>query len=234
MLSLENVRSGYDGKPVLLGVDLSVAAGEHVAVLGRNGVGKTTLIRTIMGTIPVQDGRVMLGGTDITELPAHERSRLGVAQVPQGRDIFPKLTVVENVKVAAMAHDPSGWRGRLDDVLSDFPNLTEKSRASGGSLSGGQQQALALARALVTDPRVLLLDEPSEGIQPSILDEIVETINRCSRERGVSVVLVEQNLDFASRIGQRAVVVDKGEVTVSMPMARLTGDRALQRRLLAV
>lgn len=232
MLRVSDLRAGYGTAAVLHGVDLSLEAGERVAILGRNGVGKTTLMRTISGAVSATGGAVTFDGTDLTPLRAHERARLGIAHVPQGRDIFPKLTVAENLRVgvaASRSNDSS-----LDAIYDEFPMLAVRRRARGGSLSGGQQQILALARALVSEPKLLLLDEPSEGIQPSILDQIAEVIDHINSTRGIAVLVVEQNLDFAARVARRGLIMEKGEIIESLDTAELRKDRDLQRRFMAL
>ena len=233
MLVLDELRAGYASAPVLHGVHLSLGPTECVAVLGRNGVGKTTLMRAISGAVACTGGSITFDGTDLGPLKAHERARLGIAHVPQGRDIFPKLSVLENLKVGTAARRDRSTDG-VDRILEEFPMLAERCRARGDNLSGGQQQMLALARALVTEPRLLLLDEPSEGIQPSVLDEIAEVIGRINTERGIAVLAVEQNLDFAARIARRGLIMDKGEIITDLDTAELRRDRALQRKYMAL
>ncbi len=233
MLTLSDLRSGYGAAPVLHGVDLELAGSECAVVLGRNGVGKTTLMRAITGAVASTSGSIRFDGTDLLPLKAHERARLGISLVPQGRDIFPKLTVLENLKVATAARRDRR-SDTVDRVLEEFPILAQRRRVRGGSLSGGQQQLLALARAMVAAPRLLLLDEPSEGIQPSILDEIAEVINKINTERGITVLAVEQNLDFAARIAQRSLIMEKGEIIAETATAELRRDRELQRKYLAL
>ena len=177
MLALSGLRAGYGATPVLHGIDLELAPSECAAVLGRNGVGKTTLMRAVTGAIATTGGSIRFDGTDLGALKAHQRARLGISLVPQGREIFPKLTVLENLRVGTAARRDRGVDA-VDAIFEEFPMLAQRRRTRGGSLSGGQQQLLALARALVTAPRLLLLDEPSEGIQPSVLDEIAEVIAR--------------------------------------------------------
>lgn len=232
MLRVSDLRAGYGTAAVLHGVDLSLEAGERVAILGRNGVGKTTLMRTISGAVSATGGVLTFDGTDLTPLKAYERARLGIAHVPQGRDIFPKLTVAENLRVgvaASRSNDSS-----LDAIYNEFPILAVRRRARGGSLSGGQQQILALARALVSEPKLLLLDEPSEGIQPSILDQVAEVIDHINSTRGIAVLVVEQNLDFAARVARRGLIMEKGEIIESLDTAELRKDRDLQRRFMAL
>ncbi|WP_323671835.1 ABC transporter ATP-binding protein [Candidatus Poriferisodalis multihospitum] len=233
MLQASDLRAGYGSAAVLHGINLSLAAGERAAILGRNGVGKTTLMRALSGEISPTGGTLTFQGTDLMPLRPHERARLGIAHVPQGRDIFPKLTVAENLKVGAAAVRGSA-DAKIDEVYDEFPLLAERRRARGGSLSGGQQQILALARALVSEPKLLLLDEPSEGIQPSILDEIAEAIDHINLARGITVLVVEQNLDFAARIAERGLIMDKGEIIENVAIAALHDDRDLQRTFLAL
>jgi len=226
--------AGYGATRVLRNFSLSVQEGEMVAVLGRNGVGKTTMLRAAMGAIPVTSGAVYFKGEDISALPTYERSRRGIAYVPQGREIFPSLTVQENLLVAVYGTKRGDDKARLDAVLGEFPVLAEKRHDRGSSLSGGQQQILALGRALMTAPRMLLLDEPSEGIQPSIVSRIAEIVRKIHEEQGIAVVIVEQNLDFAASIAPRACVVDKGEVVRDLPSREVLSDRQLQREFLGL
>jgi len=233
MLTFSGLRAGYGATPVLHGVDLELATSECAAVLGRNGVGKTTLMRAVTGAVATTGGSIRFDGTDLSPLKAHERARLGISLVPQGRDIFPKLTVLENLKVGTAARRDR-TSDAVDRVFEEFPMLAQRRRARGGSLSGGQQQLLALARALVTAPRLLLLDEPSEGIAPAVLDEIAEVIASINSNRGIAVLAVEQNLEFAARIAQRSLIMDKGEIIAEASTAELRNDRALQKRYLAL
>lgn len=234
MLKIEGVHAGYPSHPVLHGVDLEVPLGIRLAVLGRNGVGKTTLVRTIVGSIPCTQGSIKLDGVDVSHVAPHKRVAMGIAHVPQGRGMFADLSVMDNLKVPARARHGARWKPRIDAVFDEFPMLAANKRKPAGSLSGGQQQALALARALLVDPRVLLLDEPTEGIQPSILDEIAELLISINERRGVTVILVEQKLDFAARVAADAVVLDRGRVRCRVSMGELTNSREMQRELLAV
>jgi urea transport system ATP-binding protein len=234
MLKLEALVAGYGRTRVLDGIDLEVGRGEVVALIGRNGVGKSTLLKALIGTIPTTSGRILLDGVDVSRLRAHARARRGMGYVPQGREVFPALTVLENLRVGARAVRRADWSGGVDEILEEYPLLAELRHARAGSLSGGQQQMLALARALVTRPRILLLDEPSEGIQPSIVDRIAETVERINREREISVVLVEQNLDFAAEVAERAYVMDKGRIVQELPMREVVRNRDLQREYLGV
>jgi urea ABC transporter ATP-binding protein UrtE len=234
MLQLRNVSAGYGRTPVLHDITADVAEGELVALLGRNGVGKTTLLRTITGEIAATGGEIHISGRPVTRLKAHQRARAGVAYVPQGRQIFADLTVLENLQVAGYAARKPGWQAIVDELLEDFPILKEKRDQNGGSLSGGQQQILALGRALVTKPDLLLLDEPSEGIQPSIVQQIAREIKDINARRGITVIIVEQNLEFAASVADVAYVMDKGEIVQRVPTDHLLSDIGLQHELLGV
>jgi urea ABC transporter ATP-binding protein UrtE len=234
MLSADRIVAGYGRTAVLHELSLSVEQAEIVAVLGRNGVGKSTLLRALIGLVPVSSGRIVLEGTSIERLPAYERARRGLAYVPQGREVFPHLTVLENLQVAAYGTRKERWSAPLEAVLDEFPVLAERRKARAGGLSGGQQQILAIARALVADPRVLLLDEPSEGIQPSIVDQIAQAIRAITADRRISVVLVEQNLDFAAEVASRAYLMEKGRIARSLTPGEILDDRELQREYMGV
>jgi urea ABC transporter ATP-binding protein UrtE len=234
MLRVEGVRAGYGRTPILQDLSLDIAEGSRLAILGRNGVGKTTLLRTIIGELPVMSGSITVAGTNITGQSSYERARGGLAYVPQGREVFPGLTVLDNLKVAAHGVRNKAWRVMLEDVLSEFPVLREKSGLAAGGLSGGQQQILALGRALMTRPKVLLLDEPSEGIQPSIVDQIAHHVRRINEELGITVVIVEQNLRFAMQIADHACLMDKGRVVRMLPAADVLADKDLQHEFLGV
>ena len=223
-LQVSRLRSGYGRIPILAGATLSVGDGEIVGVLGHNGMGKTTLLRTLMGYLPVTDGSVHLDGCDITKLSPTARARLGVGYVPQGREIFATLTVAENLRMGGL-RQTDGQR-TLNATLADFPRLARLLDRVGGALSGGEQQLLALARCLCAEPRLILLDEPTEGIQPSIIEEMIETLQRVRRRRPVTMVLVEQNLNFIASLADRILILQKGEVTqeIAPDVAR---DRAM-------
>ena len=231
-LSVTALRGGYGGKPVLQGVDLTVGRGEIVAVIGRNGVGKTTLMRALMGLLPATAGQVRVGGADVTRLGAHRRARLGIGYIPQGRDVFPRMTVAENLQVGeTLCRD--GALPDYDRVYSDFPILKERADQRAGTLSGGQQQQLAIARVLVGRPDIILLDEPSEGIQPSIVQDIARTVRDLNRSLGLTVLFVEQNLDMIMSLAQHCFVMDKGRITASLTVDELH-DRDTVRRTLAL
>jgi urea ABC transporter ATP-binding protein UrtE len=211
MLSVADVHVAYGKTPALTGPSLVVGAGEIVSIIGRNGVGKTTLLKTIIGLLRVTSGAIRLDGEDLTRLPAHERARRGLGYVPQGRMIFADLTVEENLLIGADLNRANG-RALLEEVLAEFPHLRARYRQRGDTLSGGEQQMLALGRALVGGPKVLLLDEPSEGIQPSIVQDIEVKIGSISRARGLAIVLVEQNIEFAAALARRIYVMEKGRI----------------------
>jgi urea ABC transporter ATP-binding protein UrtE len=235
VLRVEEIHSGYGGTKVLAGVSLQVEPGEMVAVLGRNGVGKTTLLRTIMGHQRTTAGAIELGGRDIARLPVHARARLGIAYVPDSRDVFPGLSVIDNLRVAAYAARRDGGQQQTpEEILAEFPILAEKADDRGGSLSGGQQQILAVARALITAPKVLLLDEPSEGVQPTVVQEIAALIRSANERLGATVVLVEQNLDFAVRVAPTAHLMNRGRIVQTLPTSELLSDKLLQREYLGV
>ena len=230
MLEVRGLNQYYGGSHTLRGIDLSVPQGSCTALLGRNGVGKTTLLRCLIGQLPVRSGSVLLDGKDLTRLPPYDRARLGVGYVPQGREIFSRLTVAENLAVgesAAAGRAPADRR----ELEALFPILKSMRSRRGGDLSGGQQQQLAIARALVAHPRLLLLDEPTEGIQPSTIKEI-EKVLRTLLERGMTVLLVEQYLDFALSLAQHYAILSRGEIVERGAIAELRPDEA--RRWLAV
>jgi urea transport system ATP-binding protein len=212
MLVVERVDAAYGESQVLWGVDLTVPAKSVVCLMGRNGVGKTTLLKSVMGLMPVRGGRVLLDGVDITRWSSDRRARAGVGYVPQGREIFPHLTVEENLRMALLG---CGRADGIDDALELFPALKRLLGRKGGVLSGGEQQQLAIGRALLTRPKVLMLDEPTEGIQPSIVLEIEEAIRRIATDLGLAVLLVEQYLDFAERLADAYVIMAKGAVVAS-------------------
>ncbi len=214
-LTANRLRSGYGRIPILAGVTLSVSDGEVVGILGHNGMGKTTLLRTLMGYLPATDGTVHFDGNDITRLSPTARARLGIGYVPQGREIFATLTVAENLRMGALRQPDS--RRTIDAILTDFPRLTRLLDRIGGTLSGGEQQLLALARCLCAEPRLILLDEPTEGIQPSIIEEMIDTLHSVRRRRPVTMVLVEQNLNFIASLSDRILILQKGEVTREIP-----------------
>jgi urea transport system ATP-binding protein len=213
MLTAQGLNVSYGDSQVLWDVDLHVPDGELVCLMGRNGVGKTTLLKSIMGLLKPRSGSISFQGKTVSALPSDQRARQGIGYVPQGRDIFPDMTVLENLRVGLVAHNlPSATIP--DDIFQLFPVLQTMLNRKGGVLSGGQQQQLAIARALVTRPTLLLLDEPTEGIQPSVILEIEEVIQRIKSAGNVSILLVEQYLDFASRLADHIYVMEKGAIVL--------------------
>jgi urea transport system ATP-binding protein len=223
MLELTNISVSYEGSRILRGVSLTVPDRSLVCLMGRNGVGKTTTLKSIIGLVKTDAGAVHFDGKDITSLKSDRRARHGLAYVPQGRDIFPNLTVWENLKISLVVHGKK-QNGQLDRVLELFPVLKEMLTRKGGVLSGGQQQQLAIARALLTGPKVLLLDEPTEGIQPNIIDQIGETLIKIKQEGSISILLVEQYLDFCLNVGDSFYIMDRGAVVAQGPVAHLNDD----------
>ncbi|HEX2448077.1 MAG TPA: ABC transporter ATP-binding protein [Methyloceanibacter sp.] len=215
MLEISNVTSGYGHIPVLHGVNIGVAQGEIVTLIGANGAGKTTLMMTIFGRPRAANGRILFDGQDITQLPTHCIAQLRVAQSPEGRRIFPRLTVLENLQIGALiANDPRGFEQDLERVCALFPVLKQRKMQRGGTLSGGEQQMLAIARALMGRPKLLLLDEPSLGLAPLIVKQIFETIRELNRQ-GLTVFLVEQNAYHALKLAHRGYVMVNGRITMT-------------------
>ena len=230
MLTLDEIHAYYDDSHVLQGVSLTVDPGEVVALLGRNGVGKSTTIESIIGFVRPRQGRILINNIDVTDFPSHRISRLGVGLVPQGRAIFPTLTVRENITLAARnGHD--GWK--LDRVLATFPQLAARLENLGSQLSGGEQQMLAIARALMTNPRLLLLDEPSEGLAPLVVVEIGQIISEL-RAQGMTILLVEQNLTLALELADRVYLMSKGRIVFEGTPAELRQQPELMERYLGV
>jgi urea transport system ATP-binding protein len=246
MLTLSHITVSYDGSRILRGVSLSVQPGTVVCLMGRNGVGKTTTLKSTVGLVKTDSGSVKLGDTELNGLKPDARARAGLGYVPQGRDIFPNLTVWENLRIGAIAQGRK-LNGEVERVFGLFPVLKEMTQRKGGVLSGGQQQQLAIGRALLTNPKVLLLDEPTEGIQPNIIDQIGETIKtlrthglsaddpkrveeigdaiKTLRKEGkIGILLVEQYLDFCLDVGDRFYIMDRGAVVAEGPIAHLNDD----------
>ena len=230
LLEIENLTAGYGEAVVIEGLSLCVEEGECLAVLGRNGVGKTTLMLAIMAQARRFDGRLRLAGSDFTTLPACRRAGLGLGWVPQERDIFPSLTVEENLKVASRR----GGRFGLPEIYRLFPRLRERRRNYGDRLSGGEQQMLAIGRALMTGPRLLLLDEPFEGLAPVIVDELEDIFAGLRRDHGFAVILVEQRAEEVLRLSDRAIVLDRGRLVLEGASRDLLADFDQVRRWIAV
>lgn len=212
MLEVKDINQYYGGSHTLRGISLSLARGECLALLGRNGVGKTTLLKCLMGVLPVARGGVRLDGADITRLAPHQRARLGMAYVPQGREIFARLTVGENILMGMAAQPAAKARRIKQEIFELFPVLESMLGRRGGDLSGGQQQQLAIARALVAEPKLIILDEPTEGIQPSIIKDIGRVIHMLRRRGDIGILLCEQYFDFARELADQFIVLSRGEV----------------------
>lgn len=231
MLDIKNINQYYGQSHILWDLSLNLKQGTCGCLIGRNGVGKTTLLKCITGLLPVRDGVISLNGYDINKLSTENRARGGIGFVPQGREIFPLLTVEENLKISLGARkDKSRFIPGL--IYELFPVLKEMKHRRGGDLSGGQQQQLAIGRALVLDPKLLILDEPTEGIQPNVVRDIGEVIRKLNRELGLTVLLVEQKLPFARRVADDFFIMEKGSVVATGPIADLKDD--LVQRYLSV
>jgi urea transport system ATP-binding protein len=223
LIEMRGVNQFYGGSHTLWDVDMHVPTGSCTCLMGRNGMGKTTLLKCIMGLLPVTSGKILYGGNDLTVIATEERARSRIGYVPQGREIFSQLTVEENLRIGLAARRPK-LKQIPEHLLQMFPVLKQMLRRRGGDLSGGQQQQLAIARALVLDPQLLILDEPTEGIQPNIVHEIGEVIMRLNRDANLTVLLVEQKLPFARRVATDLRILDKGRLVVSDKIAALTDE----------
>jgi urea transport system ATP-binding protein len=232
LLELAGLRTGYGTSPILQGVDLTVRSGEIVAVIGRNGVGKSTMMRCLIGQLRVWGGTIRFRGNDIAREPPERRAQLGFGYIPQGREVFARMTVQENLQVGEMIGSRTE-RKLYDMVYEFFPVLAERRHQRAGTMSGGQQQQLSIGRAMIGNPDLLLLDEPSEGIQPSIVMDIVRVIRRVNRELGTTVLFVEQNLDVILSLSQRCYVMDKGRITAERQAHELE-DREVAKRDLQI
>jgi len=231
MLSLKNVNQYYGGSHTLWDISFEIEQGSCVCLMGRNGVGKTTVLKSVMGLLPLESGEISYNGKMISGKPAELRSRLGIGYVPQGREIFGQLTVEENLRIGLTAR-PDKSKEIPERIFELFPVLKQMMSRRGGDLSGGQQQQLAIGRALALDPSILLLDEPTEGIQPNIVQEIGDIIIRLNKEENITVLLVEQKLPFARRVGEEFIILDRGRKVADGNMTEL--DEELVQRYLTV
>jgi urea transport system ATP-binding protein len=223
MLTLNTLNQFYQESHILWDIDLSIQQGDCICIMGRNGVGKTTLLKTIMGLLPARSGRIDFMGASMTSRPVADRARRGIAYVPQGREIFPQLTVEENLRVGLFARNDK-VRQIPEEIFDLFPVLKTMLKRRGGDLSGGQQQQLAIGRALTINPRLLILDEPTEGIQPNIIKDIGEIIIKLNAEKNITVLMVEQKLAFARHVAKQFCIMDKGRVMAKGDMDNLNDE----------
>lgn len=223
LLELSNVTAGYGPTPVLFDISMKINKGDLACLLGRNGVGKTTLLRTIIGLNALTKGSIIFDADDISKTPTFKRAKYGIAYIPQGREIIPYLSVLDNLKLGFAA---SGQKSKKipDEIFDFFPMLKEHLSRQGGLLSGGQQQQLAIARGLMCNPKLMLLDEPTEGIQPSIVQEIEDTLKRINKEKGITVLVVEQKIDFARQLAQKFFMMEKGAMVAQGKTEELTDN----------
>jgi branched-chain amino acid transport system ATP-binding protein len=233
VLSVRQIHTYYGLAHILQGVSLDVREREIVALLGRNGAGKSTTLKSIIGLTPPRSGDVEFAGENLVGMPTHRIARLGIGYVPEERRIFPELTVLENLKVAMLAHKLDDPPAALDGMFVMFPRLRERVGQSGRSLSGGEQQMLALARALISQPRLLLIDEPTQGLAPNLVTSIASSLVRI-KEQGLAVLLVEQNTRVALEVADRVYVIDQGAIQFGGTAAELRANDAIQRRLLTI
>lgn len=223
MLKVDDVSVSYGKSQVVYNVSFEIKDDEKLILLGRNGVGKTTLLKSIIGLLPAKTGDISLNSDKVTKLKPYERSRKGIAYVPQGREIIPQLTVQENLELGALTHKVD-YAKKVEEIFEYFPVLTQHLKRKGGVLSGGQQQQLAIARALMSDPKILILDEPTEGIQPNIVSDIADILTRYHKEKKVPIIVVEQNLRFARKLGDRFLIMQKGSIVAQGQMDELTDE----------
>jgi len=234
MLNIDSIKVNYGKSKIINGITFFINPDNKLVILGRNGVGKTTLLKSIIGLLPLAEGRISFCSKELSQLKPHARCREGIAYVPQGREIIPDFSVRENLELGAMSKSSTdksfNVKAQMELVLNYFPVLKEHLERKGGVLSGGQQQQLAIARALMSSPRLLLLDEPTEGIQPNIVMEIAAILNRISREMSIAMIIVEQNLKFALKIADRYIIMQKGSIVSSGRTVELT-DTLIARYL---
>jgi len=233
MLTIEGLHASYGGSLILQGIDLSVQHGEIKAIMGKNGMGKTTLLKTIMGLLVPRSGKILLEGRPIQGLRTHEIAAAGIGYVPQGREIFNDFTVWENLRLGLL-RNPRSRREIPKEIFEYFPILAERQNQRAGSFSGGEQQMLAIARALVSHPKLLLLDEPSEGIQPSIVDQICKILRKINQETGLTVVIVEQNVDMLLSVAGNCAFMEKGRVVETCSIQDVQEDCAIITRHMTV
>ena len=234
MLREENLNAWYDRSHVLQGVSLEVNKGEIVTLMGRNGAGKTTTLRSLMGLLSKREGKASIDGSSFLDLPAHERYHLGLAYVPEDRRIVPGLTVKENLELGVIAKKSRGDMGAMvDEIAETFPRLKERLHQDGTSMSGGEQQMLAIARAMIAKPKVILLDEPSEGIMPVLVEEMFELFAKL-KQQGLTILLVEQNVQQALKISDRAYILDQGEIVFHDTAQNLLNNDEIQQKYCAV
>ena len=224
MLEIKNLEAYYGNSRALQGINLKIETGKFMAVLGRNGVGKTTLFKAILGLMDRCGGEIALSGDRLDHMPTYKRAHAGIGYVPQGRGIIPTFTVRENLKMGTFARTGNGGKTYDDLVFEIFPVLREFLDRQGGNLSGGQQQQLAIGRALLTNPKIILLDEPTEGIQPNIVEQIEQAIMTLNKVHGITIILVEQDIDFARRASDSFVIMEKGRVVAEGPIKSLTDN----------
>ena len=223
VLNIEHVSKLYGEKKIFDDVSYGIHEGDKIGIIGINGTGKTTLLKSIIGLLPAKTGDISLNSDKVTKLKPYERSRKGIAYVPQGREIIPQLTVQENLELGALAHKVD-YAKKVEEIFEYFPVLTQHLKRKGGVLSGGQQQQLAIARALMSDPKILILDEPTEGIQPNIVSDIADILTRYHKEKKVPIIVVEQNLRFARKLGDRFLIMQKGSIVAQGQMDELTDE----------
>ncbi len=235
MLELQNINTFYGNIQALHDISIEIAQGEIITLIGANGAGKSTTLMSICGLTPPQDGKIIYQGQDITGMPPDEIVTMGICQVPEGRLIFPGLTVVENLDMGAfLRSDPEGIRKDMEYVFDLFPILAERRRQAGGTLSGGEQQMLAIARALMARPRLLFLDEPSMGLAPMITRQIFDIVKRINEEEGTTVFLVEQNANLALKVAHRGYVMETGRITMHAECGQLLADESVKKAYLGL
>ncbi len=233
MLEIKDLHASYGKIPILHGIDLTVGDNQCIGVLGHNGMGKTTLLKTLIGLLPANTGEIILNGRNITATKSHERNKMGVGYIPQGREIFPKLTVLENLEIGAAMHVKTRREIKhiIDEIIGKIPRLEPILSRCGGVLSGGEQQILALGRSLCSQPSLLMLDEPTEGIQPSIVQEIIQILLELKKSSNLSIILVEQNLEFIASLSDRVHVIRRGKIAGEVPHENISNPEVIHEFL---